>query len=76
MQKLATSLDEKELYPETGISASDEFKYEWAIDTFLQYGNTLDVIDQVNTHGYHGAFQPVLSPVTEASSSQDADSLA
>ena len=54
LQKLAASLDEKELSPETGISASDEYQYEWAIDTFLQYGKTLDVISQINTHGYHG----------------------
>ncbi|DBA75930.1 hypothetical protein WJX79_010130 [Trebouxia sp. C0005] len=53
LQKLAASLDEKELSPETGISASDEYQYEWAIDTFLQYGKTLDVISQINTHGYH-----------------------
>lgn len=54
LQKLADSLEEKELSPETGISASDEFKYELAIDTFLQYGDTLNVISQVNTHGYQG----------------------
>lgn len=54
MQKLAASLDEKELSPETGISASDEYQYEWAIDTFMQYGKALEVISQINTHGYHG----------------------
>jgi len=54
LQKLAASLDEKELSPETGISASDEYQYEWAIDTFLQYGKTLEVISQINTHGYNG----------------------
>lgn len=54
LQRLAASLDEKELSPETGISASDEYQYEWAIDTFLQYGKTLDVISQINTHGYNG----------------------
>lgn len=54
LQKLASSLEEKELSPETGISASDEYQYETAIDTFLQYGDTLNVIAQVNTHGYHG----------------------
>ena len=52
-QKLATSLAEKELSPDTGISASDEYQYEWAIETFQQYGKSLDVIDQINTHAYH-----------------------
>lgn len=54
LQKLAASLEEKELSPETGISASDEYQYVTAIDTFQQYGSALDVIDQVNTHGYKG----------------------
>ena len=54
LQKLASSLEEKELSPETGISASDEYQYVTAIDTFLQYGDTLNVIAQVNAHGYQG----------------------
>ena len=53
LQKLYASLDEKELLPETGISASDEVQYESAIYTFEQYGDTLKYIDQINTHGYH-----------------------
>lgn len=53
LQKLHASLDEKELSPETGISASDEVQYESAIYTFEQYGDSLKYIDQINTHGYH-----------------------
>lgn len=54
LQKLHASLEDKELSPETGISASDEFKYESAVDTFEQYGDSIKYIDQINTHGYHG----------------------
>ena len=43
---------EKELAPETGISASDEVCYESAIDTFMDYGQALNVVEQLNTHAY------------------------
>lgn len=52
VQKLAVSLDEKELSPETGISASDELRYDFAIETFMDYGKALGVVDQINTHAY------------------------
>ena len=53
LQKLYASLEEKELLPETSISASDEYQYESAIYTFEQYGDSLKYIEQINTHGYH-----------------------
>lgn len=53
LQKLYASLEEKELLPESSISASDEYQYESAIYTFEQYGDSLKYIDQINTHGYH-----------------------
>ena len=64
LQKLASSLDEKELSPEVGISASDEYQYVTAIDTFVQYGSALDVVDQVNTHGYKGTLQLLAADIS------------
>lgn len=56
LQKLAASLTAKGL-SETSISASDESDYGQSIGTFLQYGNALDVISQINTHSYPGMQQ-------------------
>lgn len=54
LQKLAASLSEKGLDTETGISASDEADYGQSIQMFLQYGDSLSVIDQINSHSYPG----------------------
>ncbi|KAL3131225.1 hypothetical protein ABBQ38_000523 [Trebouxia sp. C0009 RCD-2024] len=52
LQKLAASLSEKGLSPETGISASDEAGFGQSLASFLQYDESLSVIDQINTHSY------------------------
>lgn len=57
VQKLAASLADKGLSPETGISASDEDEYGTSLATFLQYGSALSVIDQLSTHAYQGRIQ-------------------
>ena len=57
VQRLAASLSEAGLESDTGISASDEANYGQSIETFLQYGDSLSVIDQINTHSYPGAQQ-------------------
>ena len=54
LQKLAASLSEKGLSPETGISASDEAGFGRSFTSYLQYGDSLSVINQINTHGYPG----------------------
>ncbi len=68
MQKLAASLADKGLSPETGISASDEDEYGTSLATFLQYGDALSVIDQISTHAYQGGMQliKVYSPSEKA----------
>lgn len=57
VQKLAVSLREKGLNSDTGIAASDEADYGQSIEMFLQYGDSLSVIDQINTHSYPGVLQ-------------------
>lgn len=59
VQKLAASLSQKGLNSETSIAASDEADYGQSIEIFLQYGDSLSVIDQLNTHSYPGWQQTV-----------------
>lgn len=59
MQKLAASLSQKGLNSDTSIAASDEADYGQSIQMFLQYGDSLSVIDQINTHSYPGGQQTV-----------------
>ena len=54
LQKLDAALSAKGLSGETSISASDEADYGVALATFVQYGDALDAIDQLNTHSYPG----------------------
>lgn len=67
LQKLAASLNEKGLDSETGISASDEADYGQSIEMFLQYGASLSVIDQINSHSYPGSQKLYRVYVTSAS---------
>ena len=57
VQKLAASLSEKGLNSDTGVAASDEADYGQSIEMFLQYGDSLSVIDQINSHSYPGVLQ-------------------